>query len=81
MYQETYYNKKLIQKNYNEKDIIMYLFNVIYLSKFKKLYKIKESYDYSDKMSFTIKSGNFTIKIYNVPCKCNCLDVDTLLYK
>ena len=81
MYQEIYYNKKLIQTNDYEKDITMYLFNVIYLSKFKKLYKIKESYNYTDKMEFTIKSGNFTIKIYNVPCKNNCLDVDALLKK
>lgn len=80
MYQEIYYNKKLIQTNENEKDITMYLFNVIYLSKFKKLHKIKEHYDYSNKMSFTIKSGDFTIKIYNAPCKNNCLDIERLMY-
>lgn len=81
MYQEIYYNKKLIQTNDNQKDITMYLFNVIYLSKFKKLHKIKENYNYSDKMNFTIKSGDFTIKIYNAPCKNNCLDIESLLYE
>ena len=89
IFMEVYRNGELQNTFYNYFDIVRSLLDSIYMGKFGgSNHKIKEHYNYSDRMNFTYTTYSYDCennktkyeyKYYNIPCTCNRLDTCKLL--
>lgn len=89
IYMEVYRDGTLQNTFYNYYDIARSLIDSLYMSKFGgKNHKLKENYNYSNKMIFTYTTyiynsdetkTKYEYIYYNIPCSCNRLDTNKLL--